>query len=89
MIRKHGRWTLVRVKEVFTHPGLNDVFLVFHDLDLKFEVYLAKPFYSPSWKGLQNCIGPYFSYKGAETAGTCPINNSNQNPFVFPPSCQE
>ena len=28
-------------------------------------------------------------YKRAETAGTCPINNSNQNPFVFSASCQE
>ena len=24
-------------------------------------------------------------YKQAETAETCSINNSNQNPFVFPP----
>ena len=24
-------------------------------------------------------------YKQSEMAGTCPINNSNQNPFVFPP----
>ena len=31
----------------------------------------------------------YMVYKRAETAGTCPINNSNQNPFVFPPFCQE
>ena len=27
--------------------------------------------------------------KQAETAGTCPIDNSNQNSFVFPSSCQE
>ena len=47
MIRKHGRWKLVRVKDVFTHPGLNDVFLVPHDVDLQFEVcLLAKPFWT-------------------------------------------
>ena len=28
-------------------------------------------------------------YKRAETAGTCPINNSSQNPVAFSPSCQE
>ena len=34
MIRKHGRWKLVPVKEVFTHPGQNDVFMVLDDLDV-------------------------------------------------------
>ena len=34
MIRKHGRWKFIRVESVFTHPGLNDVFLASHDLDL-------------------------------------------------------
>ena len=34
---------------MFTHPILNDVFLVSHDLDFSFEVYLlAKPFCSDS-----------------------------------------
>ena len=28
-------------------------------------------------------------YKRAEMARTCLINNSNQSPFIFPPSCQE
>ena len=31
----------------------------------------------------------YKVYKQVETAGTCSINSSNQNPFVFSPSCQE
>ena len=75
---------------MFTHPGLNEVFLVWHDLDLKFEVcLLAKPFCSHSWKGLLNCFGPYFSYQQAEAVGTFSINSYNQNPFVLPPSCQE
>ena len=33
MIKKHRRWKLVRVKDVFTRRGLNEVFLVLHDLD--------------------------------------------------------
>ena len=33
MIRKHGRWKLARVKDMFTHPGLSEVFLVSYDLD--------------------------------------------------------
>ena len=33
MVRKHGRWKLVRVKDKFAQPGLNDVFFVSHDLD--------------------------------------------------------
>ena len=45
MIRIQGRWQLVQVKDVFTHPGLNDVFLGSHDLDFYFKVcLLAKPF---------------------------------------------
>ena len=32
MIRKHGRWKIGRIKDAFTHPGLNDVFMVSHDL---------------------------------------------------------
>ena len=28
-------------------------------------------------------------HKRAETVGTCPITNFNQNPFVFPFNCQE
>ena len=31
----------------------------------------------------------YMVYKHAETAGTGPINHSNQKPFVFPSSCLE
>ena len=40
----------VRVKHVFTDPGLNDVFLVSHDLDFDFKVCLfqSKPFWSHS-----------------------------------------
>ena len=34
MIKKNGRWKLVQVKDVFTDPGLNDLFLVSHDLGL-------------------------------------------------------
>ena len=34
MNRKHGRRKLVPDKEVFTHPGLNSVFLVSYDLDV-------------------------------------------------------
>ena len=33
MKRKNGSWKLIRVKDVFTQPGLNDVYLVSHDLD--------------------------------------------------------
>ena len=36
MIRKHGHWKLVRVKDVSMHPGLNDVFLFSHGLVNKF-----------------------------------------------------
>ena len=40
----------VRVKHVFTDPGLNDVFLVSHDLDFDFNVCLfqSKSFCSHS-----------------------------------------
>ena len=83
MIRKHVCWKLVRVEKVFTQPGLNDVFL-FSEICL-----LAKPFCSHSWKVFWIALALTFSYKQAETAETCLINNSNQNPFAFPPSCQE
>ena len=45
MIGRHGCCKLVRVKNVFNHLGLIEVFLVLRDLDLLFEVcLLAKPF---------------------------------------------
>ena len=87
----YGCWKLVQIKKNVYSPRSTWRFLGFTwpRLIIWSNVFWLNHFAVTHRKVFWISFTLSFSCKGAKTAGTCPINNSNQNPFVFPPSCQE